>query len=106
METTTKLLALYFAVSNPINQTANAQKSVAASCQYGSYEVRNLKHGLEFLSAFKALGWRIHQAWLIDVDGFRLTIPPEHIDDRLMNQLSDLSTWQHNINSLVFHSLY
>jgi hypothetical protein len=79
---------------------------VVAGWRYGSFQVRNLKHALEFLSAFKTLNWQIHQAWLIDVDGFKLTIPPEHIDERLMNELGDLTALQHSINNLVLHSLY
>lgn len=106
METFPKSPLLYFAVSNPTNQNANVQQPVAVGWRYGSSQVRNLKHALEFLSAFKALGWQIHQAWLIDIDGFKLTIPPEHIDERLMDQLGDLPTFQHSINNLVFHSLY
>ncbi|QJW90809.1 hypothetical protein HNV11_16210 [Spirosoma taeanense] len=106
METFTSLPRLYFAVSNPSSQQITGSKPFVSGWQYGSFQVRNLNHALEFLSAFKVLGWRIYQAWLIDIDGFKLTIPPEHIDERLIDQLADLGAFQHSIDNLVFHSLY
>ncbi|RIV23708.1 hypothetical protein DYU11_12075 [Fibrisoma montanum] len=106
MDTPVSLPMLYFAVSNPQLQAEKSTNAVAVNWQYGSFRVSNLKHALEFLSAFKSLGWCIHQAWVIDTDGFKLTIPPEHIDDRLLDRLGDLPALQRSIDNLVFHSFY
>ena len=97
---------LYFAVSNPLQQSLASKNPVGAGWRYGSFRVRNLKHALEFLSAFKHLGWSVHQAWVIDIDGFKLTIPPEHIDERMLEQTADLPAFRQKIDNLVFHSLY
>lgn len=106
METPAGLPILYFAVSQPSTQEMNQQRPAATGWRYGSFRVRNLKHALEFLSAFKSLGWVLHQAWLIDIDGFKLTIPPEHIDERLIKSTDQLPAWQRCINDLVLDSLY
>ncbi|WP_460976642.1 hypothetical protein [Spirosoma knui] len=106
METSASRPMLYFAVSEPLPSPLNTKMPAGASWRYGSHKVRNLNHALEFLSAFKSLNWLIHQAWVIDTDGFKLTIPPEHIDERLVNQVNNLPDFQDNISNIVFHTLY